>query len=112
MRISTALDIFGLTAGALALVVAAGQANASPKSQKARPVAVAGSQRYAVDMWWNIGGDMGGLKKATEACVRKLGESERPTLVSPPPSTTILTKPMLDCLEAQGWRPAGEPRPV
>ncbi|HEY8066537.1 MAG TPA: hypothetical protein VIF40_17705 [Methylosinus sp.] len=113
MRKSTALEIFGLTAGALALVVAVGQANASSKSSKgAKPVAAVAQQRYAVDMWWNIGGDMGGLRKATDACVKKLGEAERPTLVSPPPSTTILTKPMLDCLEAEGWRPAGEPRPV
>lgn len=112
MRKTMALDILGLTAGALALVVAVGQANASSKSHKPQAAAPIAKQRYAVDMWWNIGGDMGGLKKATDACVKKLGESERPTLVSPPPSTTILTKPMLDCLEAQGWRPAGEPRPV
>ncbi|OAI31038.1 hypothetical protein A1351_07080 [Methylosinus sp. R-45379] len=113
MRRSTALDIFGLTAGTLALVFAVGQANASSKSHKGtKPAASVAAPRYAVDMWWNIGGDMGGLKKATDACVKKLGEAERPTLVSPPPSTTILTKPMLDCLEAQGWRPAGEPRPV
>ncbi|WP_036286733.1 hypothetical protein [Methylosinus sp. PW1] len=112
MRKTTALDIFGLTAGALALVVAVGQANASSQRHKAPPAASVAAPRYAVDMWWNIGGDMGGLKKATDACVKKLGEAERPTLVSPPPSTTILTKPMLDCLEAEGWRPAGEPRPV
>lgn len=112
MRKTMALDIFGLTAGALALVVAVGQASASPKSHKAQAAAPVAKQRYAVDMWWNMGGDMSGLQKATDACVKKLGESERPTLVSPPPSTTILTGPMLDCLEAEGWRPAGKPRPV
>jgi hypothetical protein len=64
-----------------------------------------------VDLWWNIGGDMGGLKKATDACVKKLGDSERPVRQSIP-ATTILSKAMLDCLEGEGWRPAGEPRPA
>lgn len=110
MRRTSVLDILGLAAGAAALAFAVQQANASARTKAARPPAAV--QRFAVDMWWNIGGNMGGLEKATDACVKKLGEAERPTLISPPPSTTILTKPMLDCLEGEGWRPAGEPRPV
>jgi len=51
---------------------------------------------------------MGGLKKATDACVKKLGESERPAGLS----AMILSRAMLDCLEGEGWRPIGEPRPV
>lgn len=108
MRKSTAMDIIGFAAGALALVAFVQQANG--KTVKT-PKPVATQQRFAVDLWWSRGGDMSGLKKATDACVKKLGESERPVRQSAP-ATTILSKAMLDCLEAEGWRPAGEPRQV
>ncbi|MBY6241417.1 hypothetical protein [Methylosinus sp. Sm6] len=107
MRKSTAMDIIGITAGALALLVLVQQANG--ETVKGPKTVVA--QRFAVDLWWNVGGDMGGLKKATDSCVKKLGEGERPVRQSTP-ATTILSQAMLDCLEGEGWRPAGEPRPV
>jgi hypothetical protein len=101
-----------MAAGAVAMLLAAQQGGAIAKVVKGAPPKPVSTQRFAVDMWWNVGGDMGGLQKATEACVKRLGDHERPVRISPPPSTTILSKPMLDCLEGEGWRPAGEPRPV
>ncbi|HEY8260583.1 MAG TPA: hypothetical protein VIG55_05180 [Methylosinus sp.] len=105
MRKSTAIDIIGCAAGALALLVLVQQANG--KTVKG-PAPAAAQQRFAVDLWWNRGGDMSGLKKATDSCVKKLGEGERPASLS----TMILSRAMLDCLEGEGWRPVGEPRPV
>ncbi|ATQ70559.1 MULTISPECIES: hypothetical protein [Methylosinus] len=105
MRKSTAMDIIGCVAGALALLALVQQANG--KTVKG-PAPAATQPRYAVDLWWNRGGDMGGLKKATDACVKKLGDSERPASLS----TMVLSRAMLDCLEGEGWRPVGEPRPV
>jgi hypothetical protein len=105
MRKSTAKDIIGFTAGALALFALVQQANG--KTVKGPKPAVA-TQLFAVDLWWNIGGDMGGLKKATDSCAAKLGGSEKPTLTLP----TILSKAMLECLEGEGWRPVSTPRPV
>ena len=75
MRKTTALEIIGLTAGALALLAVVQQANGKTVKGPSRSQR---SRDYAVDLWWNIGGDMGGLKKATDACVKKLGEAERP----------------------------------
>jgi hypothetical protein len=99
------MDMIGFVAGALALLALVQQANAGGKVVKsAKPV----EQRFAVDMWWSIGGDLGGLKKSSEGCAKKLGEPEAPALASP----TILTKSMLDCLEGEGWRPLGAPRPA
>lgn len=108
MRKKTALDTIGVAAGALALLALVQQANGKT-IKGAAPVVT--QQRFAVDLWWNIGGDMGGLKKATDSCVKKLGEGERPARQSTP-ATTFLSKAMLDCLGTEGWRPVGEPRPA
>lgn len=113
MSKATKFDVMRLAAaGALTLLLVGQQATASAKSVKAERTKAVVTQRFAVDMWWSVGGNMGGLKTATDSCVRRLGDSERPKLISPPPSTTILSKAMLDCLAGEGWRPAGEPRPV
>lgn len=108
MRKSTAMDIIGFTAGALATLALVQQADGKALEG---PDQVATRRLFAVDLWWSRGGDMSELKKATDACVNKLGQSERPLRQSTP-ATTILSKAMLDCLEAEGWRPAGEPRRI
>lgn len=105
MRKTTAMEIIGFTAGALALLALVQQANG--KTVKGPKPAVA-TQHFAVDLWWSRGGDMGGLKKATGSCATKLGETPAPTLTLP----TILSKAMLECLEGEGWRPVSTPRPV
>jgi hypothetical protein len=96
-----------------AMTLGAGGA-ASGKPRHAPPAPVTKSalepQLFAVDQWWAIGGDGGGLKASMTACTQKLGEGHRPQHASVP-FTTYVTKPMLDCLEGEGWHPAIAARP-
>jgi hypothetical protein len=95
-----------------AMVLGGGAAFGKPRHASPAPVTKSAlePQRFAVDQWWAIGGDGGGLKTSMAGCTQKLGEGHRPQHASFP-FTTYVTKPMLDCLEKEGWHPAIAARP-
>lgn len=78
---------------------AAGAANTllPPAATPAKPV-TSPLDIFKISSWWKLGGGPDALKLATDECVAKLGEANRPNI-----KTQEVTRGMLLCMRDKGW---------